>query len=284
MSGRVDANLEGKTCLVTGASSGIGKEVARELARMGARVVLGCRSGDRAEAARRDIASTVKGAVLEIGLVDVSSQRSVREFVGSFSASHPSLDVLVNNAGIWAGRRQASAEGIELTWATNVLGYFLMTDLLLPLLKRPPKARVVSVASEFAGDLDLGDVEFRRRSFSGVKAYRQSKQANRMWTWALARRLEGTGITANAVHPGGVATELFAKAGGVTGFVTDAWARMSLRTPAEGASTVVWLAASPDLEGLGNRFWVDRAEKTCAFRGVEAEERLFRLCAEMTAL
>ena len=122
--------------------------------------------------------------------------------------------MLVNNAGTWLTRREETDEGIERTWATNMLGYFLLTEALRPLLARSAPARVVNVASELAHDLDLSDVEFERRPYEGVTAYAQSKQANRMWTWALARRLEGTGVTANAMHPGGVNTPLFRKGGG----------------------------------------------------------------------
>src|SRR5881397_549807 len=183
-----------RTCLVTGANSGIGRETAR-----------------------RDVAATTGNPAVELMIVDLSRQASIRDFARAFLDSHPELHVLVNNAGIWANRRRESPEGIEQTWATNVLGYFLLTELLLDRLRESAPARIVNVASQLARDLDLEDVEFRRRSYSGVSAYAQSKQADRMLTWALARRLEGTGVSANAMHPGGVNTPLFSKGGGLLG-------------------------------------------------------------------
>jgi NAD(P)-dependent dehydrogenase (short-subunit alcohol dehydrogenase family) len=256
MSAPVVADLRGHTCVVTGASSGIGKETARELARMGASVVMACRSAERGEA-------------------------SIRAFAGAVAKSHPELHVLVNNAGMWSARRHLSPDGIELTWATNQLGYFLGTELLLPSLQRPGSARIVVVASEFAGDLDLDDVSFVRRRYDGMAAYRQSKQANRMWTWALARRLEGTGVVANAMHPGGVATGIFSKGGGLLGASASTYMRFAGKSPREGADTVVWLAASAEAEGLTGRFWANRAERACRFRDTPSEERLWQQCLEM---
>jgi NAD(P)-dependent dehydrogenase (short-subunit alcohol dehydrogenase family) len=164
-----------------------------------------------------------------------------------------------------------------------VLGYFLLTRLLLPPLRSAGAARIVNVSSRYAGQLDLTDVEFRRRPYRGRDAYAQSKQANRMLTWALARRLEGTGVTANAVHPGFVDTGLFRKAGGLTGWIAAASAKLTALTPEEGADTVVWLAASPEVGGLSGRFWSDRRERRCRFRNAEAEEALWETCAAMTS-
>jgi len=279
----VQADLSGKTCLVTGANAGIGKAAARELARLGARVVLACRSREKGEAARGEIEGATGSRDLEVAVVDLSLGRSVRDLAQSFAKRHATLDVLVNNAGVWLERRQESAEGVEMTWATNVLGTFHLTDLLLPALKAAPAARVVNVASQLAGDLDLEDVEFKRRSYSGRAAYAQSKQADRMLTWALARRLDGTRVTANALHPGFVSTGLFAKAGGLVGIATSAAALLAGRKPAEGADTVVWLAAAPEVQGRNGLFWIERQERRCRFRDPKAEEALWTLLAEMAA-
>jgi NAD(P)-dependent dehydrogenase (short-subunit alcohol dehydrogenase family) len=279
----VQADLTGRTAVVTGASAGIGREIARDLARMGAAVVLACRSPERGEAARRDITSTTGNPRVEVMTVDVSSQASIRGFAGALRSRLPRLEVLVNNAGIWSRTRRESAEGVELTWATNVLGYFLVTELLLDLLKAGAPSRIVSVASILAGDLDLADVEFRRRAYGGIKAYSQSKQADRMWTWALARRLQGTGVSANAMHPGGVSTELFDKAGGLVGTLASLYMKLTARTAQEGADTASWLAASPEAEGRSGGFWIDGQERPCRFRDPAAEEALYALCARMTS-
>jgi NAD(P)-dependent dehydrogenase (short-subunit alcohol dehydrogenase family) len=267
--------------VVTGANSGIGKETARALARLGYRVVLACRDLQRGEAARQDIARTTGNTGVELLIVDFALQASIRDFARAFLDSHRELHVLVNNAGLWSNRRRESPDGIEETWAVNVLGYFLLTDLLLGRLRESGPARIVNVASEYAGGLDLDDVEFRRRSYSGTAAYRQSKQADRMLTWALARRLEGTGITANAMHPGGVNTPLMAKGGGLLGMAGSAYAKLSGKSPAEGADTVMWLASSPEVEGRSGEFWIHRRAVPCRFRDPAAEERLWSLCASM---
>ena len=229
-----------------------------------------------------DVAATTGNPAVELMIVDLSRQASIRDFARAFLDSHPELHVLVNNAGIWANRRRESPEGIEQTWATNVLGYFLLTELLLDRLRESAPARIVNVASQLARDLDLEDVEFRRRSYSGVSAYAQSKQADRMLTWALARRLEGTAVTANAMHPGGVNTPLFSKGGGLLAMAASAFSKMAGKAPEEGADTVVWLATSPDVEGQSGTFWIDRHAVPCRFHDPAAEERLWTLCASMT--
>lgn len=281
---RVSADLSRRTCLVTGANSGIGKETARELARTGARVVLACRSHDRGEATRREIVDDTGNPDVELAIVDLSSQASTRELAKAFLEKHPALHVLVNNAGVWSEKRREAADGIELTWATNVLGYFLLTAMLLDLLKRSAPSRVVNVASQLAGELDLTDVEFKRRPYrGGVNAYSQSKQADRMLTWALARRLEGTGVTANAMHPGAIDTALFGKGGGLLSMGAAVYGKVFGKSAKEGCDTVVWLAASHDVEGVSGRFWIDRREVRCRFRDDEQEEALWSLCESMTS-
>ncbi len=283
MTAPIRADLSGRICLVTGATAGIGRAAAEELARLKAHVVLGARNAARGETARREIIAATGNRQVEVLLVDLSSRRSIREAGRAFRETRPALSVLVNNAGVWLQKRQESVEGVEMTWATNVLGYFLLTHELLPALRAADKARVVNVASQFAGELDLGDVEFERRKYEGRTAYAQSKQADRMLTWALARRLAGTSVTANAMHPGFVSTELFGKAGGWFGPVASAFARLQARRPAEGADTAVWLAASPEAEGRSGLFWIDREEHRCRFRNPEREDALHSLCERMTA-
>jgi len=277
----VKADLTGRTCLVTGASAGIGRATAFALARLGARVVIAVRNPAKGERARREIRGAT-GREVEVMVVDLSRQESIRAFARAFAGRHPKLDVLVNNAGIWGEKRRESPDGIELTWATNVLNYFLVSALLLPALRAAGRARVVNVASQLAGGLDLDDVEFKRRPYSGRDAYAQSKQADRMLTWALARKLSGSGVTANAVHPGFVATEIFGKGGGLLSLALSAFSKLRAKPPEEGADSVVWLAASPEVEGRSGLFWVDRQERRCRFRDETAEDALFSLCEGMT--
>jgi NAD(P)-dependent dehydrogenase (short-subunit alcohol dehydrogenase family) len=266
--------MAGRTAMVTGASSGIGLAAAAALGREGARVLMVCRSREKGEAARRQVLEDAPQAEAEVLLADLSVQSQVRGLAEELQRRDQPVHVLVNNAGIFEPQRRLSEDGIELTWATNVLAYHLLGELLLERLEASAPARVVNVASELAGGLELDDVQFERRTYRANSAYAQSKQADRMLTWSLARRLEGSGVTANAMHPGAVNTPLLARAmgGGSYG-----------RTPEKGADTIVWLAASPEAEGLSGRFWVDRREVACRFRDPAQEERLRHLCDEMTA-
>jgi NAD(P)-dependent dehydrogenase (short-subunit alcohol dehydrogenase family) len=281
----IEVNLAGKTALVTGANTGIGKEIARDLARLNARVILACRTEARGRAALDEIVADTGNHQTELRLVDVSSRASVLDLAREFAAREPALDVLVNNAGAWFDEKRTSVDGIELTWATNVLGPFLLTRELLPLLERTGRpgatARVVNVASEMAHSLDLSDVELARRRYDGVTAYSQSKQANRMLTWALARRLAGKPVTANAMHPGWVQTEINSRERGLRQRIACAAGKLFARKPAEGADTASWLAASSTLEGVTSKFYIDRCERECRFRGAAQEDALWALCESM---
>src|SRR5579863_6331917 len=254
-------------CLVTGANTGIGFEIARGLARTGARVVLACRNHAKGEAARRVIASEFNNTNTELLVVDLASQQSIRAATREFSEKYDALDVLVNNAATSSPTRQVSPEGIELSFATNVLGYHLLTALLLESLQRAHAARIVNLASMMAYGLDPTDIQFAKRPYNGATAYAQSKQANRILTWALARRLAGTTVTANAMSPGAVETPLLhAMAPGIAG-----------RTPAQGADTAIWLATSSELSGVSGRFYTDRREHSCEFRDPATEDALWSL-------
>jgi NAD(P)-dependent dehydrogenase (short-subunit alcohol dehydrogenase family) len=274
-------DVKGKVVLVTGPTAGIGREIALALARQGAELVLGCRDLERGRRMATELRALPGARKVDVMQVDTSSRRSIRDFAKAFRSSRPRLDVLVNNAGTSQGQRKTSVDGLELTFATNVLGYFLLTNELLPTLSAAAPARIVNVASAFASDLDLDDLQFERRSFDGMKAYAQSKACNRLWTWALARRLAGTRVTANAMTPGFVpGTELSRD---LPPSIRAMFSTRSGRTPAEGADTAVWLATSPDVEGITGKFFADRRERPCEFRNEPAEERLWSLCAHLTA-
>jgi NAD(P)-dependent dehydrogenase (short-subunit alcohol dehydrogenase family) len=215
--------------------------------------------------------------------LDTSSQESIREYAREFRRRYRRLDVLINNAGVSRGAlpKINSVDGIELTFATNVLGYFLLTQELLDVLKRSAPARIVNVASSYASDLDLDDLQFERRPFESFRAYAQSKACDRMLTWALARRLEGTGVTANAMTPGLITeTKLYRNA--PPELVQRLTQYSGGRTSAQGAETAVWLAGSPELEGVSGRFFEDRQELECEFRNKKNEEKLWRICEALT--
>jgi len=275
--------MSNKTAVVTGATSGIGREVASQLATQGATLVLLARDVAKGEAVAAEIVQQTGGERPLVFECDQSRTDSVLACGAAVRAKVDHIDVLVNNAGALFTSRHVTPDGVELVFATNVLGYHLLTRELLPLLERAPGSRVVVTASTYAGGLDFDDLEFKRRAYDDVKAYKQSKQANRLWSWALARRLQAKKITVNAMSPKLVNTQLFRDMSGVNkAFLAVLW-KMFGETVAQGADTLTWLALSPELEGRTGLFWVGRREVACRFRGEQDEERLWKLCEEYAA-
>jgi NAD(P)-dependent dehydrogenase (short-subunit alcohol dehydrogenase family) len=274
--------MKGKRVLITGPTSGVGKETAMQLAALGADLILGCRDVKQGNKTASEITRQTGSWKPTIMEIDTSSQSSIREFAREFRRRYRHLDVLINNAALNRGTlpKVASPDGIELTFATNVLGYFLLTQELLPLLKKSAPARIINVASVFASDLDLDDLQFERRRFEAAKAYAQSKACDRMLTWALARRLKGSGVTVNAMTPG-----LIAETGLYRNSAPELIERLTQysrgRTSAQGAETAVWLASSPEIEGVSGKFFEDREELECEFRNKRAEEKLWKICEEL---
>lgn len=275
--------LQGRVAIVTGANSGIGKEVARGLIRLGARVVLACRNEKRGQGALAEIARETGSIELDLQVVDLSSQASIRSFVERIRARYKSIDLLVNNASIWPEAREVTVDGIEKAWATNVLAYHMLMTLLAGRLAASGAGRIVNVASDFAGGLDLDDPEMESRAWSGMSAYRQSKQAERMLSWGMAERLESKGITVNACHPGGVDTQLFRYQSGLVGLAMSGWAKVAGKTPEQGADTPLWLATAPEVAGVTGRYWFQRKERACKFRDYADTERLLTLCETQVA-
>jgi NAD(P)-dependent dehydrogenase (short-subunit alcohol dehydrogenase family) len=277
-------SMKNKRVLITGPTSGIGKEAALQLAGLGAEVILGCRDIAQGRQTAAEI-TRLTGSTNVVALhVDTSSQDSIRGFAQQFRKKYRRLHVLINNASGKRGTlpRVESVDDIELTFATNVLGYFLLTQELLDVLKASAPSRLINVASAFASDLDLDDLQFERRPFESFKAYAQSKACDRLLSWALARRLKGTGVTVNAMTPGLITeTRLYRNA------PADLMQRLrgysGGRTIAQGADTLVWLASSPAVGGTTNRFFEDRTELKCQFRNRKDEERLWEICTNLTA-
>jgi NAD(P)-dependent dehydrogenase (short-subunit alcohol dehydrogenase family) len=273
--------MTGKTAVITGPTSGIGKEIAIGLAGLGANLVLGCRDTAKGRATAIELARGTEGSSIEVMRVDLASRRSIEEFTRKILKAHARVDVLVNNAAVSRGEQPwaKNADGVELTFATNVMGYFLTSLLFLPRLRESVPARVVNVASTFASDLDLDDLQFQRRPYEGMKAYAQSKACDRLLTWALARRLEGSGVTANAMAPG-----LIVDTGLYRHTPPDIMARLRRRggrTASDGADTAVWLASSPEIEGVTGKFFENRKQIPCSFRNHDVEERLWGICESL---
>ena len=252
--------------LVTGASGAIGKAIARGIAEdQGYEVVLLCRNEAKARQACQEIIRATGNGRVRYEVADVSRWSSIRGLAKRWRGP---LHVLVNNAALTPRRREETPEGIELQFATNVLGYFWMIQAFSEHLKRSAPARVVNVASYWAGDLDLADLEFKRRRYSNGEAYRQSKQANRMLTVAFAERLKPYGVSVNACHPGDVNSTLSNN----LGFGGS-------QPPDEGARTPVWLAVGPTGQMVTGKFFERMREVRCAFAGDrKAVEELYRAC------
>ena len=275
-------SMQGKRVIVTGPTSGVGREIAIQLAELGAEVVLAARNIQKANDVAVEIARRTASNNAVVMEIDTSSLDSIRKFAREFRNKYDRLDVLLNNAAVSRGAlpRVNSVNGIELTFATNVLGYFLLTQELLDLLKQSAPSRIINVASSFASDLDLDDLQFERRAFESFRAYAQSKACDRILTWAFARRLEGTGVTVNAMTPGLITeTELYRNA--QPELMQRLTQRAGGRTSAQGADTAVWLASNSELQNVSGKFFEDRQELECEFRNEKNEEKLWKICEEL---
>ncbi len=250
--------MEGKICLVTGASDGIGYVAARELARKGARVVLVGRNAAKTDDAVRRIITETGNQDVERLLADLSSQQEVRRLAAKALDRLPRLDALLNNAGAVFLSNKHSVDGLEMTFALNHMGYFLLTDLLLERLRASTPARIINVSSSShwqPGRFRLEDLP-RPGNNRGYRAYGKSKLCNILFTYELARRLEGTGITVNALHPGLVQTNI-ARNNGLLGRVVNFFIGARGVDADKGAETLVHLASSPEVEGVTGKFFID---------------------------
>jgi NAD(P)-dependent dehydrogenase (short-subunit alcohol dehydrogenase family) len=263
--GAMPGLLEGRTCLVTGATSGIGQETALGLAREGARVLIVGRDPARAEAARKDIAARSGSSRVEVVRADLASLREIAKLADEVRSRCDALHVLVNNAGLVNQRRELTVDGLEATFAVNHLAYFALTLGLLDLLRAGANARIVNVASDAHkfGAIDWDDLQSERRYrglpiVSGMRVYGTSKLMNILFTRELAARLQGSGVTANCVHPGAVSTRLGAQ-NGAAKLITPLL-RPFMLSPAQGAETSIFLATAPELAGVTGRYFAKRRE------------------------
>ena len=246
--------MPGKTIVITGGTSGIGEVAAIELARKGARVVLVARDPERAKATLTKLHAANPGAEHTSHVADLSRIAEMKRVAGVIAASEPTIDVLINNAGALFNTRQVTEDGLEKTFATNHMAYFVVTNLLLPNLK--PGARIVSTASDAhrGAKLDFGDLQSEKR-YSGFAVYGRSKLCNILFNRELARRIEGSGVTANCLHPGFVATRFGDQSGGVFQVAVRIAKPIGAISPEEGARTVIYLASSPEVEGKSGGYY-----------------------------
>jgi NAD(P)-dependent dehydrogenase (short-subunit alcohol dehydrogenase family) len=257
------ADMDGKVVLITGASSGIGFAAARRLAEVGGEVVMICRDPSRGDAARNDVARVATGPAPTLLLADLTSQESIRSLAMGIHSNMGRIDVLVNNAGAVFARRELTIDGIEKTLAVNYLAPFLLTHLLLDLLNEAPAGRVVTVASETHSDkLDFGNLQ-GEKEYNFLSAYNRSKLADILFTYELARRLEGTAVTANCLSPGPTKTRFGDNLSGLPRLFPILMKRIPFLfvDPAKGARTLTYVASSPQLTGVSGKFFLRGRER-----------------------
>jgi NAD(P)-dependent dehydrogenase (short-subunit alcohol dehydrogenase family) len=278
--------LQGKHCMITGASSGLGRVTAVELARMGAQLTLVCRSRSRGEDVIAEIRQKTGNGNVNLMLADLSIQQSISELAAGFLHRGEPLHVLMNNAGVFNLKREVTADGIETVFAVNHLSYFMLTLLLLDRIKQSAPARIVNVASgaHSRGTIDFDDLGGERR-YRSMRIYGQSKLANILFTYELARRLEGSGVTANCAHPGAVATGLGANNGALAKLLLPLIG-LFMRSPENGAATQIYLASSTGVAGISGQYFVDckPAKSSAESYDTAVARRLWEVSARMTGV
>jgi NAD(P)-dependent dehydrogenase (short-subunit alcohol dehydrogenase family) len=278
--------MQGKTIVITGGTSGIGEVAALKLAAMGARIVLVARSKDRGEAALAQLEKAAPALGHKVHYADLSRLAEMKKVASEIAASEPRIDVLINNAGALFNSRRVTPDGLEYTFATNHMAYFVVTEILRDRLLASAQARIVSTASmaHQGGKLDLDDLQ-SEKSFFGVRAYGTSKLCNVLFTRELARRLQGTGVTANCLHPGFVASRFADESGGLIASLTRA-AKLFAISPEKGAETIVYLASSPDVAQVSGKYFIKSkpATPTAAARNDRLAQQLWEKSAALAGV
>jgi len=278
--------MKDKVVMITGANSGIGKAATLALAKMGATIVMIARNAEKGEAARSEIMKESQNNSVDLLLADLSSLESVRQLVTEFRKKYSKLHVLINNAGLFNQRRHVTTDGYENTFATNYLAPFLLTSLQLDLLKASAPSRIINVSSvgHYNGHINFDDLNLEKE-YGGWKAYGQSKLALVLFTHELARKLKGTGVTVNAVHPGTVATNIWARPLGPAGFIM-ALPKLFMTSPEKGAETIVYLAFSTEAKNLNGEYLEKLKVKKSSNESYDEEiaQRLWDVSAKLTRL
>lgn len=277
----VQADMQGKICLVTGSSSGLGKATALRLAQLQATVTLGCRDRQRGEAALAEIKSARPTATVDLLLVDLAVQHSIHAAVSEFEKRYDRLDVLINNAAVFKQRRTLTSEGLETMFATNHLGPFLLTNLLLERLKASPSSRMLNMTAPSTTKVDFDDLQAEKH-FNALQAFGASKTCNLFFTYELARRLADTQVTVNAIHPGLVKTHLMREAPAPIRWVTS----LLSSTPEQAAQTVVYYASAPEVQGMTGKFFKGRQtiDSSPYSKDQAVQQRLWEVSMALTQL
>jgi NAD(P)-dependent dehydrogenase (short-subunit alcohol dehydrogenase family) len=274
--------MEGKICLITGANSGIGKETAKTLAKMNATIVMLCRDKERGEDAQREIIEQSGNKNVDLLICDLSSLQDINDFVTEFKNKYDNLHVLINNAGVMLKKRGLSVDGFEMNFAVHLLGPFLLTNLLLDLLKNSAPSRIINVtsAAHKRSKIDFEDLQSENKKYRLFSIYGISKLAEMLFTYELSRKLEETKVTANAVHPGVVATNL----GRDQSKFSQWFARKFFKSPEEGAQTSIYLASSPEVEGITGKYFINKEPRESSEESYNQEdaERLWTICEKLT--
>lgn len=280
-------NMEGRVCMITGANSGIGKATALSIAKLGATVVMVCRDRERGESALKEISELSGNTSISLLVADLASQKSIRQLSKEFTNTHPSLDILINNAGVFLTKRTLTEDNIETTFAVNHLAPFLLTNLLLETLKTSSPSRIVIVSSDVhqGTQINFDDMQGEEH-FSGFDAYSQSKLANILFTYALARRLNGTKVTANCLHPGVIRTNLGRHFHSILFRAGYRFMSLFFSSPAKGSQTVIYLASSPDVEGVSGKYFIKKKEKKSSPESYDeaAAQKFWEMSAKLTGI
>ncbi len=284
------STLQGKIALITGANSGLGKATAIKLAQHGAVVVMVARSRERGAAAQQEIAAAANGGSVELLLADLASQQSIRALAAAFRAKYDRLHLLINNAGTTFMQRTLTPDGVEASLAVNHLASFLLTNLLLDVLKASAPARIVNVGTRVNTRMDFDDLQFEQRPYNGLSAYAQTKLGNLMLTFELARRLVGTGVSVNCVHPGVFRSNL---GGNNPGQRDPLWLKLVttmgkpfLASAESAAERVLYLATAPEVEGISGRYYGNKVELPAPAQTLDpaACARLWAISEQLTGL
>ena len=276
--------MEDKICIITGANSGIGKATALGLAKMNAVVVMLCRSKDTGEIAQKEIISESGNKKVDLLLCDLSSHEQIRKFVSEFKQKYQNLHVLINNAGVMASKRKLSVDGFEMNFAVNHLAPFLLTNLLLDVLKKSTPSRIINVSSgsHKMAKIDFDDLQSENKKHRLMRVYGVSKLAFMLFSYELSRILDGTGVTVNTLHPGLVNTNL----GRDMSKFGRGFGKLFFKNPEKGAETSIYLASSPEVEGITGKYYIKKEQKESSKESYNEEyaKRLWEISATLTKL